>query len=70
MGKLEGKGIQYYITGQKYYEGLFRNFKIHEEGTKYYKNGSKIVEGIFDTINTCEGIYYNPENKILYEGKN
>ena len=27
------------------------------------------MEGIFDTINSCEGIYYNPEKKILYEGK-
>ena len=53
---MEGKGVQYYITVQKYYEGLFRNFEIYGEGTKYYKNGSKKVEGIFDTINLCEGI--------------
>ena len=69
MGIFDGKGIKYYKTGEILYEGLFRNNQIFGKGIKYYKNGSKKIEGIFDTINSCEGYYYNPKNEILFKGK-
>ena len=66
--KKEGKGIQYYLTGEKYYEGNFKNNEISGYGVKYYKNGAKRIEGMFSK-NECDGKYYNPNNKEIYNGK-
>ena len=68
-GIFNGEGILYYQNGKKYYDGKFKNGEICGKGTKFYKNGSKKIEGIFENKNSCEGKYYNPENKELYEGK-
>ena len=64
----EGKGIQYYLTGEKYYEGNFKKNKIFDLGIRYYKNKSKKIKGYFNDNNNCEREYYNPENKLLYNG--
>ena len=43
--------------------------KIEGKGIKYYQNGSKKLEGIFDTLNYCEGKYYDPQNNEIYIGR-
>jgi len=66
---LNGKGILFYLDGNKIYEGNFNNNKIEGEGIKYYKNGSKKIEGKFNSINSCQGFYYSPYNEKIYEGE-
>ena len=67
-GTKEGYGTIYYENGKTLYSGMFKNGKIYGKGVKYYKNGTRKIEGIFKSFDTCEGKYYNPENKELYEG--
>ena len=65
----DGKGILFYQNGIKFYEGNFKMNKIEGKGIKYYQNGSKKLEGIFDTLNYCEGKYYDPQNNEIYIGR-
>ena len=67
-GFFKGKGLKYYLTGEKYYEGNFKNNYFYELGIRYYKNNSIKIKGYFYDNNNCEGEYYSPENKLLYNG--
>ena len=67
-GHFEGKGIQYYSTGEKYYEGNYKNNKFFSLGIRYYKNKAIKIKGNFNDNCHCEGEYFNPENKLLYNG--
>lgn len=68
-GIFNGKGILYYQNGKKYYDGNFKNGEICGQGIRFYKNGSEKINGIFENKNSCEGKYFDPENKELYNGK-
>ena len=51
------------------FKDYFLKGEINGKGIKYYENGIKKVEGIFDSLNSCDGIYYNPDGVKIYEGK-
>ena len=76
LGNFEGEGSLYYRVNEgiyyywdrKMFSGMFKNNEINGEGQKYYKNGNIKFEGIFNTINSCQGIYYSPFGKKLYQG--
>ena len=51
-----------------YYEGNFKDNQINGKGIKYYQNNIKKVEGIFRNINSYNGIYYDPDEKQIFEG--
>jgi hypothetical protein len=68
-GNMEGNGILYYEDGKRiFYDGTFKANDLYGKGIIYYINNSKKIEGIFDTLNKCEGIYYNPQGEKIYEG--
>ena len=67
--EIQGNGIFFYENGKKYIEGNFQKEYIFGKGIKYYENGSKKMDGIFKSINICIGKYYNPNNKVIYEGE-
>ena len=51
-----------------FYDGTFKDNDLYDKNFIYYINNSKKIEGIFDTLNKCEGKYYNPQGKKIYEG--
>ena len=68
-GKMEGNGILFYEDGKKiFYNCTFKDNDLYGKGIIYYNNNSKKIEGIFNTINTCNGIYYNPKGEEIYKG--
>ena len=64
-----GFGKIYYKNKNIFFQGNFEKGKISGEGIKFYKNGIKKIEGIFKNINSCIGIYFNPEGKEIYKGE-
>ena len=64
-----GFGKIYYKNKNIFFQGNFKNGKIEGKGAKYYENGAKKIEGIFKNINSCTGIYYNPEGKKIFNGE-
>ncbi len=80
-GKIEYNGYfsnnEYNGFGNKYdyydekleYEGFFTNGKKNGKGILYYYNSQQIYfNGIFDMDNYIEGILYDPNGNIIYEG--
>ena len=67
--KYDGFGNIYHLNKNLYYQGNFKDGNISGKGIKYYENGFKKIEGIFDTINKCQGIYYDPKGIKIYEGE-
>ena len=72
-GKYDGYGKLYYYDKEYdiyylYYEGNFKNNYFCELGIRYYKNNAIKIKGYFYGNNNCEGKYYSPENKLLYNG--
>ena len=51
-----------------FYDGTFKDNDLYDKGFIYYINNSKKIEGIFDTLNKCEGKYYNPQGEKISEG--
>ena len=65
-GLREGKGIEYYNSGNRY-EGDFRNDKKEGKGIYYYKSGSKYEGDWKNNKAEGKGIYYF-NNGNRYEG--
>ena len=68
-GLFNDEGILFYQNGKKFYDGNFKDGQICGKGVRFYKNGSKKMEGVFENSNSCEGKYFNPEEKEIYSGK-
>ena len=66
----DGFGNKYNNVSHKLeYEGYFKNGKKNGKGILYYNNSERIYfNGIFDMDNYNEGILYDPEGNIIYEG--
>ena len=68
--KYNGFGNEYdYYKEKLAYEGFFTEGKKNGKGILYYKNSETIYfNGIFDMDNYSEGILYDPNGNIIYEG--
>lgn len=64
-----GFGNKYGYYGKLEYEGFFTNSKKNGKGILYFDNNEKIYfNGIFDMDNYIEGILYDLNGNIIYEG--
>ena len=67
-GRWHGKGINYFVEGDKFYEGDYVNGNREGEGIEYYDNGNTMYKGNFvDGLWHGKGIEYYEGNQI-YEG--
>lgn len=66
-GKRNGRGLFYYNDGS-YYEGYWRDNKMHGKGSLYYSNGSLAYDGnwYMDNFHGKGKIYNDRPKRISY----
>ena len=69
-GNRNGKGKEYYSSGNLEYEGEYLNGKRHGQGREYFKNGKtlKYKGGYLNGIKSGLGIEYYKDGHIKYDG--
>ena len=65
--KLNGKGVFYYVNGDKY-DGDFKDNKLNGYGTLYYKNGNKYEGEWKNNKKNGKGLFLF-SNDLKYEGE-
>lgn len=76
------RGIVYYDTGEKYFEGYYDTVRscgssdviypsrplILLKGTTYYRNGNKHMDGLLQISGLLVGRIYYPDGQLKFEG--
>jgi hypothetical protein len=63
-GKRDGRGIEFYVDGEKKYVGNFKNGKYEVNGSYFYKNGDKYVGKFKNGVMNDDKGYFIFNNNI------